>query len=262
MLVGALRSDNPLGGAPLTCDDVTESFTLQGVGEISAAKLLDLENRRQLVWSDLVTREWVLETAAVRVRREAAARAAGAAVAAKAAAESARAAAENAAENAANAATGLVRAAGVPAASTRFAPPPDDGRVAGRLVWSEARPPAGGAPAATGVTADGATATAVAAAERAPAMPDGMQAPAVWIGESGAPAPPGAWTSPGGAPDGPGPAGAPAQAIVTRRADRRRSLKKAERRDRLTTVTGRAVVVALLTVVVVVILIIAQRGGF
>ena len=74
MLVGALRSDNPLGGAPLTCDDVTESFTLQGVGEISAAKLLDLENRRQLVWSDLVTREWVLETAAVRVRREAAAR--------------------------------------------------------------------------------------------------------------------------------------------------------------------------------------------
>ena len=36
MLVGALRSDNPLGGAPLTCDDVTESFTLQGVGDTTA----------------------------------------------------------------------------------------------------------------------------------------------------------------------------------------------------------------------------------
>ena len=93
MLVGALRSDNPLGGAPLTCDDVTETFALQGIGEISAAKLLDFENRRQLVWSDLVTREWVLETAAMRVRREAAARAVEAAATAAANAAAAAAAA-------------------------------------------------------------------------------------------------------------------------------------------------------------------------
>jgi hypothetical protein len=265
MLVGALRSDNPLGGAPLTCDDAAESFTLQGVGEISAAKLLDLENRRQLVWSDLVTREWVLETAAIRVRRQAVAKAAEAA---RAAAESARVEAESAAAGepaAAGVAPGsetLVfgppglaeapatppslpqsaaarRPAGVPAATTRFATPPDDGRVAGRVVWSEVPP-----------------------ASPAPPAPSGPPAPPAPSGLSKPSRPPAPWTPPPGAPDWPRQTDAPSQATVTRRADRRQSLKKAERRRRLGAVSRRAVIVALLTVVAVVVVLVAQHGGF
>jgi hypothetical protein len=147
--------------------------------------------------------------------------------------------------------------------------------VAGRLVWSEARPP--GDDAAVGVVAapeanagaDGATAVdADTGADGAKATPDGARVPAVPVGGLTALAPvvpPAAWTPPRGGPaqaGPPGPPGPAGQAIVTRRADRRRSLKKAERRDRLSTVTGRAVVVALLTVAVVVLLLIAQHGGF
>ena len=285
MLVGALRSDNPLGGAPLTCDDATEAFSLQGIGEISAVKLLDLENRRQLVWSDLVTREWVLETAAIRVRRETAAKAA-AAVAAAAAAAVAATTASTAAENdqsdtgnipvdggahgstgapgghtlvfgppgtaGAAGSSGLAtlpnasapalqppvarRPAGVPAATTRFAALVDDGRVAGRLVWSETVPE-------------------VAALEH------GLALAVQGDGRKGS-APAAAWTPPPGPPAWPWQVGEHGQAIVTRRADRRRSLQKTERRRRLSAASGRAVVVALFAVAMVVLVLVAQHGGF
>ena len=285
MLVGALRSDNPLGGAALTCDDATEAFALQGVGEISAAKLLDLENRRQLVWSDLVTREWVLETAAIRVRRQTAARTAAAASVAEAA-ESARAEtgnvpADGRAEAGAHAPGGhtLVfeppasagssgpaglpttsapvpqppaarRPAGVPAATTRFAVPVDDGRVAGRLVWSETLPDDGAAPGDCAAPREGA-----ASDEGATPSEDAASGEVAY---------------PSGAPDRPRQAGASghaavarrAEATVTRRVDRRRSLQKAEQRRRLSTGLGRGVVVALFAVATVVLVLVVQHGGF
>jgi hypothetical protein len=293
MLVGALRSDNPLGGAPLTWDDAIEAFSLQGIGEISAAKLLDLENRRQLVWSDLVTREWVLETAAIQVRREAAAKAASAAATA---AENARAEAEcisvddrarvatdgprghtlifgpprpcarpgpagpagssglaesSTASSAAPQPPAPRRPAGVPAATTRFAAPLDDGRVAGRLVWSEAMSDDSGEVAAPG---GGAGSGEGAASEGALSLTEGD-------GRKTS-APTAAWTSPTDAPDRPRQPEETGQAIVTRRADRRRSLQKAKQRRRLSAASGRAVVVALFAVAVVVLLLVAQRGGF
>ena len=73
MLLAALRSDGPLAGKALVFDEDQQTFTLTGIGEIPAAKVLDLEDRRQFVWGDPVTREWALETAGLRVRREAAA---------------------------------------------------------------------------------------------------------------------------------------------------------------------------------------------
>ena len=303
MLVGALRSDNPLGGATLTCDDATEAFSLQGIGEISAAKLLDLENRRQLVWSDLVTREWVLETAAIRVHRETAAKAAAAVATATTAA--AAAAASTAAEDdrfeaesiptdgrahiAAGASGGRTlvfgppgppgaagaagssgpaglssasasalqpaverRPAGVPAATTRFAAPVNDGRVAGRLVWSEAMPDDSGEVAAPGG----------GAAPGEGAAPEGALALAAQVDGHKASAPAAAWTPPPGPPDWPRQAGEHDQAIVTRRADRRRSLQKAKQRRRLSAASRRAVVVALFAVAMVVLVLVAQHGGF
>jgi hypothetical protein len=316
MLVGALRSDNPLGGAALTCDEATEAFSLQGIGEISAAKLLDLENRRQLVWSDLVTREWVLETAAIRVRRQTAVKAAAAAVAAAAAASVAAESAPTEAESvtvddrARVAApgghtlifgpprpsgrpgpTGLAgssglaefptasasalqppaarRPAGVPAATTRFAAPVDDGRVAGRLVWSEAMSDGDAAPregAASGEVA----APGGGAVPGEVTVPEGALTLAAQVDGRKASAPTAAWTPPTGAPDWPRQAGASGQATVTRqagatvtrRADRRRSLQKAKQRRRLSVVSGRAVVVALFVVATVVLVLVVQRGGF
>ena len=155
MLVAALRSDNPLGGAPLACDAAAEHFTIHGIGEITAAKLLDLENRRQLVWADPVTREWVLETVALRVRRataaKAAARAAAAAAAASAAAASAAAASAREQARAGDIAragagtlvfeppppAGARHPAGVRAARTRFETPVAVGDGPRRVVWSE-----------------------------------------------------------------------------------------------------------------------------
>ena len=85
LLVARLRSDHPLGAVPLTYDDSDDTFVLEGVGEITAGKVLDLEDRRQLVWHvDEATRERVLASATARIRRDraaakhsAAARAAG-----------------------------------------------------------------------------------------------------------------------------------------------------------------------------------------
>jgi hypothetical protein len=294
MLVGALRSDNPLGGAPLTCDDATEAFSLQGIGEISAAKLLDLENRRQLVWSDLVTREWVLERAAIRVRRQTAVKAASVAAAAAAgAAESAPAEAESVTADdrarippdvpgghtlifgpprpaGSSGAAGLPRAsasalqppaarrpAGVPAATTRFAAPVGDGRVAGRLVWSEAMSD-GDAASGEGAASGEVAAPGGGAAPGEVAAPGGALALAAQVDGRKASAATAAWTPPPDAPDWPRQAGAP----VTRRADRRRSLQKARQRRRLSVVSGRAVVVALFVVATIVLVLVAQRGGF
>ena len=231
MLIAALRSDNPLGGAPLTCDEAAEHFTLQGLGEIGAAKLLDLENRRQLVWADPVTREWVIETAAIRVRKEAAARSSRAAEAAAAAA-----AAEERARSGGVATGGsgtLVfepppsrraasrQPAGIRAAQTRFDAPAATAAVrSGTVVWSEPpdTPPASPPPVPERVTAP-----------VEPATPDAV-------------------------------------AMITRRVDRRRSLKQAERRRalvpaRLATAPAIAVLV-LLAVLAVVVLLVVQHGGF
>jgi hypothetical protein len=289
MLVGALRSDNPLSGAPLTCDDVTEAFSLQGIGEISAARLLDLENRRQLVWSDLVTREWVLETAAIRVRWETAAendRTKGVSISADGRAHisagapdghtlvfgpprtSGPAGSSALAELATASAPALQppaarRPAGVPAATTRFATPVDDGRVAGRLVWSDAM-------------SDGDAASSEVAAPGRDAVPgegaalEGALALAAQVDGRKASASTAAWTPPTDASDWPRQAGASGQAMVTRqagatvtrRADRRRSLQRARQRRRRSVVSGRAIVVALFVVATVVLVLVAQRGGF
>ncbi len=154
MLVAALRSDNPLGGAPLTCDEAAETFTVQGLGEITAAKLLDLENRRQLVWADPVTREWVLETIALRARRAAAAQAAARVAAAAAAAQAVSAHEPAPAGGVVQAGAGTVvfepprttvrPPAGIRAAQTRFEAPVGAAGGSRRVVWRE--PPSGAAP--------------------------------------------------------------------------------------------------------------------
>ncbi len=235
MLIAALRSDNPLGGAPLTCDEAAEHFTLQGLGEISAAKLLDLENRRQLVWADPVTREWVIETAAVRVRKAAAAKTAARAAEAAAAAAASAAASDDRAR-----AGGIVPAgtdtlvfepppsrssvshqpAGVRAAQTRFEAPVSAAGGARRVVWSE--------------------------------PPDSAPAPLPSVPVPSAPAA--------------DPVASDAGAMVTRRADRRSSVKAAERRHALVPAglaTAPAVaVLVLLAVLAVVVVLLVQHGGF
>ena len=76
MLVARLRPENPRGAARLAYEDQGTRFILEGVGEITAAKLLDLENRQQLVWVvDEATRERVRGAAIARVRRDTASRA-------------------------------------------------------------------------------------------------------------------------------------------------------------------------------------------
>jgi hypothetical protein len=239
VLVAALRSDNPLGGAPLTCDETAEHFTMHGLGEITLAKLLDLENRRQLVWADPVTREWVLETVAMRVRRAAAAKAAARAAEAAAAAATATAQEQALAggvvrggagtlvfEPPESLSSGARRPAGVRAAQTRFEAPSDDGGRPRRVVWSE--PPGDSAAPPT-----------------APAGPTG-----------GAPA-----TTPPGAM-------APVLAGVTaptRRVDRRRALKEAQRHNSLVPArlaSAPAITVAvLLAVLAVVVVLVAMHGG-
>ncbi len=126
MQVARLRPNSPLGGAQLTCEDGGTRFFLEGAGEITAAKLLDLENRRQLDWGiDDASRVRLLRAAAGRARADAAAQ-----VAARAAA--ARRAATSAAER------GDGGAHGIPAVATRFAAPADDLHRGGRVAWREA----------------------------------------------------------------------------------------------------------------------------
>jgi hypothetical protein len=75
VLVARLKPDNPRGAARITYDHRGTVFVLEGVGEITCAKLLDLENRQQLVWLvDQPTREQVRAAAMLRARRDAAER--------------------------------------------------------------------------------------------------------------------------------------------------------------------------------------------
>jgi hypothetical protein len=75
VLVARLRPENPRGTARITYDDRDTVFVLEGVGEITSAKLLDLENRQQLVWLvDEQTRVQVRAAAMLRARQDAAAR--------------------------------------------------------------------------------------------------------------------------------------------------------------------------------------------
>jgi hypothetical protein len=276
MLVAALRTDNPLGGAPLVYDDAVDVFALQGLGEVSAAKLLDLENRRQLVWADPVTREWALETAAIRVRKEAEAKAtaraaeAAAAAAAAAAAEAARIQDESFAAQEQAMAHGVIpavasgstlvfappvakprRPAGVRAAATRFALPESD-RDAATVVWSEPAtddfPPAG-RDAAAGAVAPGPAETHAAAVGAWAAGFSGARANAAdaqWADPTG-------WQAP---------ASDNAPSVVTRRADRRSALKEHEHRRAASAAWLRVVFYLLIAVAVVVVLLVVQHGGF
>lgn len=123
MLVATLRLDNPLGEAALACDNGGETLMLVGVGEITAARLLDLENRRQLVWVDGACRERVLGTVIARIRGEAANRAV------------ARAEAAAAALAAMHGTGGGAR--GTPAAPTKFEAPGEIAHQGRRVVWTE-----------------------------------------------------------------------------------------------------------------------------
>jgi hypothetical protein len=266
MLVAALRTDNPLGGAPLTYDDAIEVFALQGLGEVSAAKLLDLENRRQLVWADPVTREWALETAAIRVRKEAEAKAA-----ARAAEAAAAAAASAAVSAAADRTTGAIipagasgttlifdppavgarRPAGVRAAATRFAVPESD-RDAATVVWSEPAVENAASAEATGVAA-GSVPEAVGLRD----ADDGAWAASVagtsWVANRPPGGPPPGWQAPGGDTSA---------GVVTRRADRRSAVKEQEHRRAASAAWLRIVLYILIAVAMVVVMFVVQHGGF
>ena len=123
MQVATLRAGSPQGGASLTFDDATGTFAFEGSGEVTPAKVLDLENRRQFVWVDPATRERILRVAATNVRMETSARVKARALAAEAAANAA------AAQPSA--------AAGIPAKSTTFEVPSEHTREGGRVVWSQ-----------------------------------------------------------------------------------------------------------------------------
>jgi len=282
-LIAALRSDNPLGGAPLSYAEADDSFSLQGVGEIDAAKLLDLENRRQLVWADPVTREWALELAAIRLRKEKEAAAKAAAWAAEAAAAAAaQAAAEaTAAPPPADAAGGVAaadvgatavydpptvagrRPAGIRATQTRFAAPDKDAvrGAGGRVVWAE--PPAD-EPDDRAKVAETAAAVAAAWAAADPlaagaAGPDASAA-AGTAGGAGA-----GWSaaSPGFAaavqagPIAPAPPGAN---VVTRRTDRRSARREAEHRRASGAAWVRILLYVMIAVAVAVVLLLMQQG--
>lgn len=62
MLIGLLESDQS-GRRTLTYDSTTRSFVLEGAGDIQPAKLIDLANRQQILWTDRAVRDWALRTA-------------------------------------------------------------------------------------------------------------------------------------------------------------------------------------------------------
>lgn len=132
MLIARLRADNPLGPVPLTCDAAGKTYILEGVGRITPAKLLDLENRQQLVWGvDHISRDRVLSAAVAQVRAETSGKAARAAAFAAAAAAAAR--------------ETQGAASGIPAARTKFAATDRIAHDGRRVAWTEtpvAAPPA------------------------------------------------------------------------------------------------------------------------
>ena len=99
MLIAAMRMGHALAGKAVVFNDDDGTFEVTGQGRISAATLLQLDRDRQLDWADGATRDWVLETAALKARKEAkaAAEAAERAETERVAAEAERTAAEAAA---------------------------------------------------------------------------------------------------------------------------------------------------------------------
>jgi hypothetical protein len=132
LLIARLRSDHPFGAVPLSYVESDGTFNLEGVGQITAGKVLDLENRRQLVWGvDEAIRERVLASAGARIRkdRDGAKRAAAAHAVAHAVAVVA-----GAVPDAGGAGT---RPPGVPPTPTKFDVPGAITHEGGRIVWSE-----------------------------------------------------------------------------------------------------------------------------
>ena len=261
MLVAAMRSDNPLGGTPLVYDDAQETFLL-GREPMLPSKILDLENRRQLDWANPVAREWSLEMAAMKLRKEQqvreAARAAEA-VAAAAAAAAATAEAEaraHAEELRALAASGgtLVfepptfdrRPAGIRAKAAMFALPTATTTLdrSGRVVFIE---PATDDEVAHGMGGAAAAAPAAPAAAAANALET-----ATWTAAAPV-SPPLAAAIPAAPP-------APAD-LHTSRKDRRRSRREAEHRRERKGSGLRIAIYSLAAVVAAAALLIAQRGG-
>lgn len=68
MLIGQVQSAEQSGTRALIYDDTTKSFRIAGAGEIQPAKLLDLANRQQILWTDLAVRDWTLRTASALLR--------------------------------------------------------------------------------------------------------------------------------------------------------------------------------------------------
>ena len=138
MIVATLRSDNPLGDAQLMYDEASGAFSLQDVGGITAGKVLDLENRQQLVWDGDGTRDWVLEIARGMLRAERpVSRTAGLEGAPSSWAGSSDVVPPP--EAAAKAARRAIpdRPAGVPPTPTRFELQEAPGRSGGRVVWTD-----------------------------------------------------------------------------------------------------------------------------
>ena len=101
----------------LTCRNGGETFFLEGSGYISAAKVLDLENRRQLVWVDDACRIRVLTAITAIVREQKSTARSLAAIAGKAEKSG--------------------HVLGIPATSTKFKAPAEGLRRHGRVVWTE-----------------------------------------------------------------------------------------------------------------------------
>jgi len=266
MLVAAIKSGNPLAGKAVVYNEDDDSFSLTGAGAITATKLLEYEDRGQLQWADLVTREWTLETAAIKARAEAAA---GAAAEAAATAAAVRAAAEAVVRRAE-----LDRIApmpivyeppstvppvqqGIPAKAPGFELGPAAERQARWVVFAEPAPgESRGAQPATG-TAPGDPSSP--RAPIAPAVPS-LAPPPTQEGATLATAVvPVAGAAASDAPaveataDGAGGAG--------RRGDRRRALRAAERRREMAGARVRIALYGLAAIAAAVILFLVERGS-
>ncbi len=137
MLIATLRADNPHGGALLTYDCATDTFALEGFGEVRPAKLLDLANRQQLVWTNSSTRELVLRRTVASLGEEKAAQAAAREFAVEKAATARAAARAFAADVAANASVEQTKATAGAAASAKFEAPTETAHEGRRAGWSQ-----------------------------------------------------------------------------------------------------------------------------
>ena len=262
MLVAAIKSGNPLAGKAVVYSEDDDSFSLTGVGAISAAKLLEYEDHGQLQWADVVTREWTLETAAIKARGEAAAGAAAEAAATAAAAEAVVRVAE------------LDRIApmpivyeppstvppvqqGIPAKAPGFELGPAAERQARWVVFAEPAPgESRGAQSAPG-TAPGDSSSA--RAPIVPAVPSFAPPPTQEGATLATAVVPVAGAAASDAPaveataDGAGGAG--------RRGDRRRALRAAERRREMAGARVRIALYGLAAIAAAVILFLVERGS-